>query len=756
MSEQLHFRISSALKDIIGRDLITDDYIAVFELVKNSYDAYATQVDIYFENIYSDESRIVIKDNGKGMDFQDLLNKWLFVAYSAKKEGTEDLSFDYRDRINISRVFAGAKGIGRFSCDRLGKKLYLETTKQTANLKTEVLITNWEKFENNIQEEFIEIGVEHETKKQSSFDLTHGTVLVITELRSEWNRHHLLKLKDSLAKLINPAQDKNSQEFKIFIHVEEELQNDLNQIDEKEKVNGEVKNFIFEDLGLKTTKITATITEDKNYLITELKDGGTLIYKIKERNTYQSLSGITITIFYLNQSAKLTFARRMGVSSRAYGHIFLYKNGFRVYPFGEPYEDPLKIDVRKSRKIYSHLGTGEVMGQIQIFGINPELRETSSRGDGLIKNRDYEQLQEYFFKVLERLEKYVVEVQQWGLSIEDEKIEEDLKQRITDLIVKLTGSEEIIDMQYSDDFLEILQDSQTGSAENVFQNLNKIALRHGNDELIANVRKTTSKFYELKRAKEDAEREAEFERGKASKAKKQLEEKQSENLFLKSVKSQDLDEVVSFLHHIGISSKIIDNDLKLLIKKIRKGQEISNDELVSYLQKLSFENRKILSISKFASKANFQLYTAELEVDIITYIREYIQNILGLVPEQKPIIHLAGDEDATFIRAIKPIELNIIIDNLISNSRKAKANDIYISLKVINDELRFVFADNGTGISKENVNKVFDFGYTTTSGSGIGLHHVKKLIDEMGGNISLNEESDLTEFIILLKRKHIL
>lgn len=753
MSEQLHFRVSSALKDIIGRDLITDDYIAVFELVKNSYDAYATQVDIYFENIYSDESRIVIKDNGKGMDFQDLLNKWLFVAYSAKKEGTEDSSFDYRDRINISRVFAGAKGIGRFSCDRLGKKLYLETTKQTSNPKTEVLTTDWEKFENNIQEEFIEIGVEHETKVQNSFDLINGTVLVITDLRREWNRDHLLKLKDSLAKLINPAQDKNSQEFKIFIHVEEELQNDLNQSDEKEKVNGEVKNFIFEALGLKTTKITATITDDKNYLTTELNDGGTLIYKIKERNPFQSLSGITITIFYLNQSAKLTFARRMGVSSRAYGHIFLYKNGFRIYPFGEPYEDPLKIDVRKSRKIYSHLGTGEVMGQIQIFGINPELRETSSRGDGLIKNKDYEKLLDYFFKVLERLEKYVVEVQQWGLSIEDEKIEEDLKQRITDLIIKLTGSEEIIDMQYSDDFLEILQDSQTDSAENVFQNLNKIAVKNGNNELIENVKKTTFKFYELKRAKEDAEREAEYERGKTAKAKKQLEEKQSENLFLKSVKSQDLDEVVSFLHHIGISSKIIDNDLKLLVKKIRKGQEISNDELVSYLEKLSFENRKILSISKFASKANFQLYTAELKVDIITYIREYIQNILGLVPEQKPVIHLAGDEDASFIRTIKPIELNIIIDNLISNSRKAKANDIYINLRVINDELRFVFADNGIGISKENASKVFDLGYTTTSGSGIGLYHVKKLLDEMGGNISLNEESDLTEFIIHLKRK---
>ena len=60
------------------------DYIAVFELVKNSFDAYATQVDIYFENIYSGNGKIVIQDNGKGMNYDDLLNKWLFVAYSAK------------------------------------------------------------------------------------------------------------------------------------------------------------------------------------------------------------------------------------------------------------------------------------------------------------------------------------------------------------------------------------------------------------------------------------------------------------------------------------------------------------------------------------------------------------------------------------------------------------------------------------------------------------------------------------------------
>ena len=51
MKKEMQFKISSALKDIIGRDLINDDFIAIFELVKNSYDAYATKVKISFNII---------------------------------------------------------------------------------------------------------------------------------------------------------------------------------------------------------------------------------------------------------------------------------------------------------------------------------------------------------------------------------------------------------------------------------------------------------------------------------------------------------------------------------------------------------------------------------------------------------------------------------------------------------------------------------------------------------------------------------
>src|SRR5437870_3581372 len=80
-----HFRVSAGLKNIIGNELITDDFVAVYELVKNAYDARARKVVVQFENLGNQEkAALTIQDDGKGMTREDLYEKWLFVAYSAK------------------------------------------------------------------------------------------------------------------------------------------------------------------------------------------------------------------------------------------------------------------------------------------------------------------------------------------------------------------------------------------------------------------------------------------------------------------------------------------------------------------------------------------------------------------------------------------------------------------------------------------------------------------------------------------------
>lgn len=744
MEEELQFKISSALKDIIGRDLITDDFIAVFELVKNSFDAYADKVDIYFNNINSINSEIIIKDNGKGMNYEDLVNKWLFVAYSAKKEGTEDSNFDYRNIIHSNRPFAGAKGIGRFSCDRLGKFLELESTKLEENPKTEVLLTDWGKFENDIKEEFVDVKVTHSSRSESLYDLEHGTVLKITGLRSKWDRNKLLKLKDSLAKLINPNFGKKDHPFKIFLHVKDELEDDEKFNEYYKKVNGQVQNFIFETLGLKTTKITSSISSkndfNESFVTTSLYDGGTLIYEIKEKCEYTLLQNIDFTLYYLNKAAKLTFARRMGLASKRYGHIFLYKNGFRIYPFGEPFEDPLKLDVRKSRKIYSHLGTGELIGTIEISGENPEFKETSSRGDGLIKNETYYELEKCFFDILERLEKYVIDVQDWGLSIEDEGDVGDLKSKLTELIEKLTGTAGILSFKAPENLFDIINQSQKNSAEAVIKNLKKIAVDTSNDKLLGLTESVQNRLNKAILERNEAIKLFDKESEKLALAEEELQSKVSENLFLKSVRSQDLNEVISFMHSVGISSSIIDNYLQGLYKKINKGISISPVEMKNAIEVISFENRKILSISRFSTKANFKLYSDEITLDLVNFIEEYINNIVIPLRKENININVFNFCNKEFKRKFKPIEISILIDNFISNSIRAKSTIFNVRIYEISETLMIDFEDDGIGIPEKNRDLIFNFGFTTTSGSGLGLFHSKEIINKMGWEIVLRSD----------------
>ena len=113
-SRPLHFDVSSGLKSVLGSELITSDQVAIFELVKNSFDADAKRVHIYFG-----DNTIIVADNGKGMSYQDIKTKWLFVAYSSKRDANN--SSDFRDDVLNRQHFAGSKGIGRFSSDRLGE-----------------------------------------------------------------------------------------------------------------------------------------------------------------------------------------------------------------------------------------------------------------------------------------------------------------------------------------------------------------------------------------------------------------------------------------------------------------------------------------------------------------------------------------------------------------------------------------------------------------------------------------------------------
>jgi len=147
---KLHFDVSVGLKRVLGRELITDDEVAIFEMVKNSFDAGASNVQLFF-----DSEKIIVADDGSGMDRDDIVKKWLFVAYSSKR----DANRDFRDKASSRGHLAGSKGIGRFSSDRLGESIVLQSRADKPGAQIHRLDINWDDFEKDDTQRFETVPV---------------------------------------------------------------------------------------------------------------------------------------------------------------------------------------------------------------------------------------------------------------------------------------------------------------------------------------------------------------------------------------------------------------------------------------------------------------------------------------------------------------------------------------------------------------------------------------------------------------------
>lgn len=544
MENSLQFKISSALKDLVGKDLITSDNVAIFELVKNSYDAYANHVVITFS-----KNKITIADNGKGMSLSDLKDKWLFLGFSAKKDGTEDEVNDkqksYRDKIR--RFYAGAKGVGRFSCDRLGRLLTI-TTKTRDSLLAEQILVDWANFEVDQKIEFGNVDVEHRTLNVGNVfpnQESHGTIIEIEDLHDEetpWTRKHILELKRSLQKLINPYSETN--DFVIEIICERERKMDFQKLQDgvgfdRDIVNGPLKNSITEILKLKTTQIDVKISD--GFVYTTLTDRGVDIYRIREHNIHFPLiKNATVSLSFLNRAAKYNFTRLMGIDSINFGSVFLFRNGFRILPFGETGDDSWGIDFRAQQGRARYLGSRDLMGRVDVTveDVN-ELKEASSRDSGLIDTPMSRQVKDLYKLCHKRLERYVVGVL-WGESFlrneyfknddvawnarkELQKVDKDSedpsfilhssfgsKIDFVRLVKTLTSDNNVEVLAYNSDLANFVTPSLEPQDIKLqfISDLETIARRTGNQSLENSVEEAKRKIEEISRQKEEAERKA--------------------------------------------------------------------------------------------------------------------------------------------------------------------------------------------------------------------------------------------------------
>lgn len=807
--DKLQFKVSSALKDLVGKDLIRNENIAIFELVKNSYDAFATKVEITFE-----PERIIIADNGKGMSLEDLKEKWLFLAYSAKKDGSEDSESDekqqsYRDQIN--RHYAGAKGVGRFSCDRLGANLIV-TTKSQKDKNAEKLIIDWTAFEKDQKKEFIEIDVQHEALSslpKFPEDKETGTILEITNLRNIWARDEILSLKQSLEKLINPFSE--SLDFTIEIICEWAKEGDENEKNksnyyDRNIVNGVIKNSISQVIGLKTTKIDVTLNTE--FIETSVIDRDVEIYKIRERNTYNKLSSVTINLYFLNKAAKTAFSMKMGVQPINYGSIFLFRNGFRILPFGNPGDDSWKLDYRAQQGYNRFLGTRDLFGRVDIQTDKiDEFKEVSSRDGGLIQSETTLQLMRLFENTHHRLERYVSGVL-WGegflkrqyfkdvtdveknrellgkdkeLDSADYVINSSLGSKIdfVQLVKTLISDKNIEVLSYNKQLANIFSEPTLFDDANpqVITDLERIAEKTKDADLMSSVDDAKRKIAELQKQKADAERraedadiraaQAESDRNKAQyeasvakvkqeKAEKKNEELQkdvervsSENLFLTSDVSKDVKQLSSLQHHITHTSSFIHS---LAMKALDSINANDKDKTVKFIQQILFENTKIATLSNFVSKANFDLMAKKITKDIVNFVNEYMLNVYSLANKDEITINVK-DTNIKYELLFAPIDFIVVLDSLLDNSKKANAKNVFITWFENNDTIELHFKDDGNGIKDDVLPKIFDYRFTTTKGGGLGLYHVNEICKKMNIDINVNNKNKGTEFIFILKKE---
>ncbi len=785
---KLHFNVSSGLKSVLGSELITDDEVAIFELIKNSFDANARRVDLFFG-----EDSIIVADDGDGMSYDDLRKKWLFVAYSSKRTPNE--TSDFRDEIASRKHYAGSKGIGRFSSDRLGQLVKLQTrAKSEESGPIHSLTIDWALFDINHLEHFEQVGVIYTTQKNGFTipteiqDRRAGTIITIEKIKSRWDRERILQIKSGLAKLINPF-GATSDGFRIVVHAPSEVDTDKEATKRAESkneslspnalVNGNVGNFIFSTLQDKTTFITVRIDQQDNQIESSLTDRGELIYRIREPNIYPHLrnSGFNCQVFFLNKSAKMTFARRMGVPSVQFGSVFLFRNDFRVYPIGEEGDDWYYMDRRKQQGYARFLGTRDVIGRLDVSGTENNFQEASSRNTGLIETDAVKQLRECFTEhCLKRLERYVVPV---TFVDKEDKNTSDLSRLMTDpgrarvvaSLAKLVDNKDVELLEYSKRLIGLISE-RSAQFEGSLISLRAIAHKTKDRTLFANIENAEKRFNELRqsealarqqadderRAKESAQSLAEKAKVIAEKATAQLEEEKKRTLFLSSISTLDTDTILNLHHQVTIYSVDIQQQIENFLVKISGKKNISPKEVIDILESITLLNKKVMGVSKFATKANFRLESEMINADLGVYIEQYINDVASLSLFRSISVFVKNDNKG-FKQAFKPIDVSVLVDNMIANSKKRKVRATEITFDISHpskDSVHILVRDNGVGFDKniDELDRIFEKGFTMTDGSGLGLFHVRHVLGEMNGTIEAHRPKGArgSEFLIRISK----
>lgn len=316
----VRFEASANLQRLLGRELIPNDEMAIVELVKNAYDSHAKHVRIFIQPETQREPGLIrISDDGSGMSEDEITRLFMFAGYSQRPD----------EVAAARRIPTGEKGIGRFAADKLGARLEVFTKKRQSKDGLHLTIS-WKDFENRLKK-FNEVEAVYSPSQVPGLGFADsGTVLLITELRSRWDSQKIKSLRTDLADLLNPYA--TPKDFGITLEVAGSRTPGPETVEPLHpKADWSV------DVSVTGERIHRVVRRTGDKEIIEEQKGDSVA-------DLAYLRGLRAHFQYFDKRPNKTASRGLAAGVR------VYRDGFRIEPFGSRTADWLHIAEKRAKR----------------------------------------------------------------------------------------------------------------------------------------------------------------------------------------------------------------------------------------------------------------------------------------------------------------------------------------------------------------------------------------------------------------------